>query len=125
LTSITEEGVQEVIFNEVHRKQYNLAEDALICKGTLWGQFGYSATSPTAQSALDGTYNFPSNIDEATKELFLEIARIHSVVPPNSVTETISRERWQQRWKKVKEDTSSSQPSRHFGHYIASTDCDG
>jgi hypothetical protein len=33
----TEEGVQEAIFNEVHRKQYNLAEDAPICKGTLWG----------------------------------------------------------------------------------------
>jgi hypothetical protein len=45
----TEEGVQEAIFNEVHRKWYNLAEDAPICKGALWGQFGYSATSPTAQ----------------------------------------------------------------------------
>jgi hypothetical protein len=35
----TEEGVQEVIFNEVHRKRYNLAEDAPICKGALRGQF--------------------------------------------------------------------------------------
>jgi hypothetical protein len=29
----TEEGVQEAIFNEVHQKCYNLAEDAPICKG--------------------------------------------------------------------------------------------
>jgi hypothetical protein len=119
----TEEGVQEVILNEVHHKGYNLAEDAPICKGALWGQFGYSATSPTAQSILDGTYNFPSNIDEATKELFVEITQICSVVPPNSVTRIISRECWQQHWKKVKEDTSLSQSGLHFGHYIAGADC--
>jgi hypothetical protein len=119
----TEEGVQEGIFNEVHRKQYNLAEDVPICKGALWGQFGYSAISPTAQSVLDGMYNFPSNIDEATKELFVEIAQIRSVVPPNSVTRIISRERWKQHWKKVKEDTSLSQSGLHFGHYIVGADC--
>ncbi len=44
----TEEAVQEAIFNEVHRKRYNLAEEALICQGVLRGQFGYTATSPTA-----------------------------------------------------------------------------
>jgi hypothetical protein len=119
----TEEGVQEAIFNKVHRKQYNLAEDAPICKGAFWGQFGYSATSPTAQSVLDGTYNFPSNIDEATKELFVEIAQICSVIPSNSVTGIISRERWQQRWKKVTEETSLSQSGLHFGHYNAGADC--
>jgi hypothetical protein len=90
----TKEGVQEAIFEEVHRKQYNLAEDAPICKGAHRGQFGYSATSPTAQSVLDGTYDFPSNIDEATKELFVKIAQICSVIPPNSVTGIISREHW-------------------------------
>ncbi len=49
----TEEAVQEAIFNEVHRKQYNLAEEAPICQGALRGQFGYTATSPTARSVLD------------------------------------------------------------------------
>jgi hypothetical protein len=29
----TEEGVQEAIFNEVHWKRYNLAEEAPICQG--------------------------------------------------------------------------------------------
>ncbi len=51
----TEEAVQEAIFNEVHRKKYNLAEEAPICQGVLRNQFGYTATSPTAQSVLDGT----------------------------------------------------------------------
>jgi hypothetical protein len=73
---------------------------------------------------LDVTYDFPSNIDKATKELFVEIAKICSLVPPDSVTGIILQERWQQRWKKVKEDTSSSQSGLHFGHYIVGADCD-
>ena len=120
----TEEEVQEVIFNEVHRKRYNLAEEAPICQGSLRGQFGYSATSPTARSVLDGTYEFPPEMDAATRELFEEIAHIWGMVPSDSVNGLISRERWQQRWKKVKEDTSSSQSGLHFGHYIADTNCD-
>ncbi len=72
----TEEGVQETIFNEVHQKRYNLAEEALICQGALRGQFGYISTSPTAKMVLDGTYDFPPNMDAATRELFEEIAQI-------------------------------------------------
>jgi hypothetical protein len=120
----TEEAVQGAIFNEVHRKRYNLAEEAPICQGTLCGQFGYTATSPTARSVLDGTYNFPPDMDVATRELFEEIAHIRSKVPTDSVNGLILQERWQQQWKKVKEDTSSSQSGLHFGHYIAGKDCD-
>ncbi len=120
----TEEAVQEAIFNEVHRKRYNLAEEAPICQGALRCQFGYSATSPTARSVLDGTYKFPPDMDASTRELFEEIAHIRGMVPSDSVNGLTSRERWQQRWKKVKEDTSSSQSGLHFGHYIAGTDCD-
>ncbi len=68
--------MQEAIFNEVHHKRYNLAEDGPICQGMLRSQFGYTATSPTAQSILEGSYNFTPIIDKATKELFLETAQI-------------------------------------------------
>ena len=120
----TGEAVQDAIFNEVHCMHYNLAEEAPICQGALHGQFGNTATSPTARSVLDGTYKFPPEMDAATRELFEEIAHIRGMVPSDSVNGLISRERWQQRWKKVKEDTSSSQSGLHFGHYIAGTDCD-
>ncbi len=73
---------------------------------------------------LDGTYDFPPDIDVATKELFEEIANIHSIVPPNLVTGVILKVRWQKRWKKVEEDTSSTYSGLHFGHYIAGADCD-
>jgi hypothetical protein len=120
----TQEGVQNAIFNEVHQKRYNLAEEASICKGFLKGQFGYMLTLPTARSVLDGSYDFPPDIDKATKELFEECANIQSIVPANSITGIISRKRWQQQWKKVKEDTSSSPSGLHFGHYITGADCD-
>ena len=120
----TEETVQDAIFNEVHRKRYNLAEEAPICQGVLRGQFGYTATSPTAQSVLDGSYVFPLEIDAATKELFKEIAQIRDTVPSDSVNGIIPRERWQQRWIKAREDTSSSLSGLHFSHYIAGAKCD-
>jgi hypothetical protein len=107
----------------VHRKRYNLVEEAPICKGPLRGQFGCISTLLTAQSVLDGTYNFLLDIDKATKELFKECAKIRPKVSANLVTGVISRERWQQQWKKVKEDTSSSLSGHHFGHYIAGADC--
>ena len=88
----TEETVQEAIFNKVHRKCYNLAEEAPICQGILRGQFGYTATAPIAQSALDGSYVSPMEIDAANKELFNEIAQIRDIVPPDLVNGIILQE---------------------------------
>jgi hypothetical protein len=92
----TEETVQQAIFNEVHCKRYNLAEEALICQGGLQGQFSYNLTLPTAKTVLDGTYDFLPDMDEATRELFEEIAQVCTILPLDSVTGVISRERWQQ-----------------------------
>ncbi len=72
----TQEGVQNAIFNEVHQKRYNLAEEAPICKGSLRRQFGNMSILPTAWSVPDGSYDFLPDIDKATKELFEECAKI-------------------------------------------------
>jgi len=86
----TEEAVQEAIFNEVHRKRYNLAEEAPICQGAFCGQFRYTATSPTVRSVLDGTYKFSPDMDASTRELFEEIAHIRGMVPSDLVNGLIS-----------------------------------
>jgi hypothetical protein len=59
----TEETVQQAIFNKVHRKRYNLKEEAPICQGGLWGQFGYTSTLLTTKTVLNGTYNFSPDMD--------------------------------------------------------------
>ncbi len=37
----TEDTIHQAIFNKVHRKRYNLGEEAPICQGRLQGEFGY------------------------------------------------------------------------------------
>ena len=76
----TQEGVQSAIFKNVHQKE------APICKGYLREDFGYNATSPTAQAVLNGTHIYPEDFDKATKELCEEYARIRLKVPKNSVS---------------------------------------
>ena len=45
-------------------------------------------------------------------------------IPANSVKTTIGREEWQQRWKRAREETSSSESGLHFSHYIAGAESD-
>lgn len=120
----TRQSVQEAIWNEIHHKRFYLAEGAPICQGNMRGEFGYSAVSPTAKAILDGTYEYPEWFDEATKELCEECARIRLVIPKNSVDTTIKREEWQERWKRAKEETSSSESGLHFSHYKAGAECE-
>jgi len=72
-----------------------------------------------AKEILEGVYECPEGTDNGTWDLFEEISRMHNVVPKNSVSTTISKERWKQRWRKAKERTSSSESGIHFGYYIA------
>ena len=68
---------------------------------------------------MEGTYQFPADFDEATRELCKECARIRLNIPKNSMRTTINKEEWRSHWRKAKEDTSSSYSGRHFGHYKA------
>jgi hypothetical protein len=72
----TVESDQEAIFTHIYRKHFLLAENALICSGRLCGQFRYNAVTKTARAILDGTYVYPPNFDQATKEICEECARI-------------------------------------------------
>ena len=68
---------------------------------------------------LNGSYFYEEEFDEPTKELMEEITQIGSIIPTKSVNTNFTRKGWQQRWRKLKEKTSSSVSHRHFGHYKA------
>jgi hypothetical protein len=68
---------------------------------------------------LSGNYVYPTEFDQATREIFEECARIRLMIPKDSVSSTITTDAWQGHWLKTKENTSSSVSGRHFGHYIA------
>ena len=54
----------------------------------------------------------------------LTCAMIRHIVTANAVSSVISVERWQQRWKKAQEDTSSLESGLHFSLYMAGADSD-
>jgi hypothetical protein len=110
--------VENTIFTEIHEKRYTLAGEAPICNGELFNQFRYTANTPASKAVLDGTYEAPAGTDTATTTLFEEIAAIRKKVPQNTVSIIINPEQWKQYWRAVKEETSSSEPGIHFGHYI-------
>lgn len=121
---LTEKSVTDAIFNNIHRKRFFLAEAAPICSGALRGQFGYNATTRTAEAILNGSYEFPPDFDQATKEILLECARIRVMIPMDSLNIIITKEEWRRQWRGRRESTSSSESGLHFGHYIAGIDSD-
>jgi hypothetical protein len=88
-----------------------------MCPGPLRGTFGYNSISPTARDILEGTYKYPPEFDEATKEILQEFALIRLQVPKNLVSTTITPVEWNNHWRPAQEETSSSISGRHFGYY--------
>ena len=120
----SKKAVHAAIWDNIHDKRFILAEKAPICKGKLRGDFGYMAITPAAAAVLDGTYICPEGTDDGTRDLFEEIASLRQQIPENSVSMTLTGKRWQQRWRKAKEKTSSSESGIHFGYYIAGVQSD-
>ncbi len=86
------EQLQEAIWNNIHQKRFYLAEEAPLCSGPLRGSFGYNAVSPIAKMILDGTFDYPPDFDNATKEILQECAKIRLLVPKDSVGTSITKE---------------------------------
>lgn len=104
----TAESIQDAIFSNIHQKRFYLAENAPICSGELWGKFGYNAITRTAQQILNGTYTYPPDFDQATREICEECAKIRTMIPRNSMNILITKEDWHMQWRGKRESTASS-----------------
>ncbi len=116
----TWEPVEQMIFSKIHNKRYTMAGEAPICNGKLFDEFGYTTNTVAAQAVLDGTYVVPVRSDQATLDLFAEVAEIRWQVPQDSVSICITPQQWKRYWKAVNKckETLSSESGLHFGHYI-------
>jgi hypothetical protein len=89
----TQKSVQNAIWDNIHRMCFRLAEAAPICLDpTLREAFGYNATTKMAQAILAGTYQYPPNFDQATKEICEECSCICLMIPQDSVRAHLSKE---------------------------------
>jgi hypothetical protein len=88
----TQASVQEAIFNNIYRLRFFLAKAAPICQGRLRGWFGYNAVSRSAHAVLNGTYVYPDNFDEATKEICRECVAIRALIPPELLNILLTKE---------------------------------
>jgi hypothetical protein len=75
------EDLHKTIWENIHRKQFYLAKEAPMCSGPLRGLFGYNSVTPTAKAILEGSYHYPPDFDEATKEILQECALIRLRIP--------------------------------------------
>jgi hypothetical protein len=82
-----------------------MAVEAPICNGKLFEELGYIANTPAARAILDRTYIAPEGSDQATLDLFVEVANIRWQVPQDSVSICITPQQWKRYWKAVNEET--------------------
>jgi hypothetical protein len=91
---VTQESVQEAIFNNIHPKRFFLAEAAPACNGPLQGLFRYNTTTITVQRILYGTYPYQEDFDQATQEICEECARIRLMIVKDSMNLAIAKNDW-------------------------------
>ncbi len=76
-----------------------------------------------AQQILEGTYEYPDNLDPATRLLFEEALATYKPLSPTKVATYVTPEDFKLFWRTAKERTGSSYSGLHFGHYIAALHC--
>ena len=105
--------------------RFQLAHSAPITQTSLARKLGYLSDTEVAAQILDGTYDIPDEVDDATVVLLEEIARLGlQLVNGKGEKFVVTPEDFQRYWQGVRERTSSSISKVHFGHYIAATKSD-
>ena len=114
----TQEPVKQMIFSEIHNKRFTMAGEAPICNSKLFDKFVYTANTTAARAVLDGTYVAPEGSDQATLDLFAEVAEICRRVPQDPVSVCITPQQWKRYRKVVNKEMPLLESSLHCGHYI-------
>ena len=92
-------------------------------RGKFFGDIGHLADGPAAQQILEGTYEYPDDLDPATRLLFEEASATYKALSPTKVATYVTPEDFKLFWRTAKERTGSSYSGLHFGHYIAALHC--
>jgi hypothetical protein len=115
--------IQEDVENAIQREckiRFSHAHSAPIMSSLIGKQLRYLKDEELASSIITGTYNIPTNLDEATTLILKEIGKMGLKILNSEGQEiVITPVEFIQFWKKVGEFTSLSSSGVHYGHYKA------
>ena len=97
--------------------RYRTAQGApIIQDACLYWDFGYLADTEATDKVLQGTYEYPPNMDKSIKALLQKAHHIFSWMSEEEVTDFFTTIDFQQFWLHAKEDIQLSESGCHFGH---------
>jgi len=121
--SQSQEETERFVFDETEFR-FQLAADAPISKTKLLEQLGYLADTDIAQQLIEGKFDIPDDVDDATALILEEISSIGVKLTNGEISITITAEEFRYFWKRIKERTASSYSRIHYGHYCAAAHSD-
>jgi hypothetical protein len=120
----TDQAEVEAALMDMVAQRFRLTEQTPFMQDPLLSSLGHLGLTATAQDILSGTYECPEEVDEYTKTFLTSLQfPSHPHMIPDISCE-ITKQDFQQYWRKAKERTSSSLSGLHFGHYKAAAHSD-
>jgi hypothetical protein len=117
----TRDGVERQAAEAIAAR-YKVARGAPILQDArLHKDFGFLADTGVTDRVLNGTYEYPEDMDVYTKLLLQEARVIFSKLSEEEVSDFVSTTDFQSYWKYANEDIQSSESGYHFGHYKAAS----
>jgi hypothetical protein len=87
--------MHKAIWSNIHRKQFYLAEISPICNSPLREIFGYNADREAGEEVLAGTFDYGEDFEEATHNIYHEVALIWEIVPKDLIEEIVRKRDWE------------------------------
>jgi hypothetical protein len=118
----TKDGVFEAV-SPITQERFQSALVAQCHQGTFFQDVGHLGDGPAAQQILDGTYEYPLDLDQATRQLFEEAAATYAAFSPSKIAIFINPEDFTHFWQMACEHSGTSYSGLHYDHYIAASYC--
>jgi hypothetical protein len=99
--------------------RFKLARDNPASTGKIFDDIGYLGDTTCSRAILEGTYEFPPDMDPHLRMLFEEAHRVFSLKSTEEISNFVSTEDFQYFWSRADETIQSSYSHIHFGHYKA------
>ena len=112
----------KIVVYERLRKRFRIAMHAPILQDEqLFKDFGYLGDTEATRQVLEGTYQYPPEMDDHTRLLLEEAHLIYQRMSDEEIHAFIASEDFRFFWQHANEKIQSSESGCHFGHYKAAS----